>query len=302
MLFGTGEEFEYFECANCKCVQISDIPDNLGKQYPKDYNSFDDVIMTNDNLLKRYLKVFMAKKYLNNSKNPFGKYLAYKYGVSFLEKIKPTNISFNSSILDVGTGVGMRIVGLARYGFNNLVGIDPFIEKNIVYDNGVKIFKSDIYSFEGEYDLVMLNHSFEHMPHPEKVMDEIYRLLKPNGKVLIRIPVANSFAWKKYNTNWVALDPPRHLHLHTQKSMEILAKKSKFNLFHTAYDSSEYQFWGSEQCVKNIPIWSEESFYKVKLNSIFTENDIKEYKQLAAELNAKGEGDAACFYLKKEND
>lgn len=302
MMFGTREEFEYFECAKCKCVQIKEIPDNLGKYYPKDYNSFDEVIKTKDSFYKKYFKVYTAKNYLNNSKNPFGKYLANKFGVSFLEKIKPTNISLYSSILDIGTGVGMRIVGLARYGFNNLTGIDPFIKKDIIYNNGVKIFKSDIYSFEGEYDLVMLNHSFEHMPHPEKVMDEIYRLLKPNGKVLIRIPVADSYAWKKYNTNWVALDPPRHLHLHTQKSMEILANKSRFNLYLTTYDSSEYQFWASEQFKKNIPIRSETSFYENRKNSIFSDDDIKEYKQLAAELNAKGEGDAACFYLKKKND
>lgn len=40
MYFGTGEEFTYFECGQCQCMQIASIPDNLGDFYGNEYYSF----------------------------------------------------------------------------------------------------------------------------------------------------------------------------------------------------------------------------------------------------------------------
>ena len=37
MMFGTREPFGYFECANCKTLQIVDIPPDLARHYPGDY-------------------------------------------------------------------------------------------------------------------------------------------------------------------------------------------------------------------------------------------------------------------------
>ena len=40
MFYGTMEEFTYFECSHCHCMQIMDIPDNMGQYYGDDYYSF----------------------------------------------------------------------------------------------------------------------------------------------------------------------------------------------------------------------------------------------------------------------
>jgi len=299
MMFGTKEEFVYYECANCKSIQIENIPGDLGKYYPENYNSFDRVKKTEDNPIKRLLKTTMAKHYLTDNNNPIGKYLLKIFNPGFLVKIKKTNVTFNSKILDVGSGNGLRLIGLAKYGFKNITGIDPFIEKDIFYDNGINIYKKTIFEFEGKYDMVMLNHAFEHMPQPLNVMQEINRLLNPSGTALIRIPIADSYSWKKYGTNWVALDPPRHLFLHTPKSIKILADKSGFEIIDILYDSDAYQFWGSEQYLKGIPMRDKRSYYDNHEQSIFSKEQIKQFEINAKELNAKGEGDAACFYLKK---
>src|SRR3569832_2443522 len=37
MMFGTREEFEYFQCGSCDCLQIAHIPENLGQYYPSSY-------------------------------------------------------------------------------------------------------------------------------------------------------------------------------------------------------------------------------------------------------------------------
>ncbi|MCB9207602.1 MAG: class I SAM-dependent methyltransferase [Ignavibacteriales bacterium] len=302
MLFGTKEEFKYIECTNCKCIQIKEIPEELGKYYPQTYNSFDKVIKMKDGILKSILKKRMTNDYLSDKLNVFSKFLVNKFGVGFLEKIKPTNVKTNSSILDIGSGNGLRLVGLARYGFTNILGTDPFIEQDISYENGIKILKKDIMEINGKFDMVMLNHAFEHMTNPKEVLQKINSLLEIGKIALIRIPVSNSFSWKKYGTNWVALDPPRHIFLHNENTIKILAKSSGFELTNVMYDSMEYQFVGSEQYQKDIPMFSNESYYRNKSNSIFTEEQINKYKEEAKRLNRIAEGDAACFYLTKIKD
>lgn len=40
MMYGFGDTFEYIECAQCGCLQIREIPDDLSKYYPENYWAF----------------------------------------------------------------------------------------------------------------------------------------------------------------------------------------------------------------------------------------------------------------------
>ena len=40
MQFGTREEFPYFQCVSCSCLQIVEIPADMGRHYPADYYSY----------------------------------------------------------------------------------------------------------------------------------------------------------------------------------------------------------------------------------------------------------------------
>src|SRR5687767_9724261 len=40
MHLGLGEEFNYFKCARCGCLQIEDIPPDLSRFYPSYYYSY----------------------------------------------------------------------------------------------------------------------------------------------------------------------------------------------------------------------------------------------------------------------
>jgi len=299
MMFGTKEEFEYFECANCGCIQIKEIPEILIKYYPKKYGSFHEVVKLKDDLFKTVLKRTRADYCLYEKKRVVGKILSKIFGCEFLEKIKPVGINYNDSILDIGSGSGRCLVNLYKNGFTNLTGIDPFIKRDIHYSNGVNIYKKTVWNLEEKYDFIMLNHSFEHLTNPELVLKEIYRILKPGKYVLIRVPVAGSYSWKHYGANWVALDPPRHLHLFTEKSMRIISEKNGFKLDKIIYDSSDKQFWASEQYVRGIPLRHKDSYYENPDNSIFTKKQIAVFKKKTLELNKNKEGDAACFYLQK---
>jgi 2-polyprenyl-3-methyl-5-hydroxy-6-metoxy-1,4-benzoquinol methylase len=303
MMFGLRDEFTYFKCSSCGCLQIVDIPKDLSKYYPTEkYYSYRQIVTPNSsnekfkNLLKYFL--FNACKHLNLPLQ----ILPYVKNYSWLNPLG--KLSKKSAILDVGCGDGLLLQQMSIWGFENLTGIDPFIKENISYLSKIKVWKTDIYNypplrtnmkFSNEninttFDLIMLHHSFEHMDNPRKVLNRLYQLLNPNGTLLIRIPVADSFAWRKYGVNWFQLDAPRHFFLHTTKSITLLAKSCGFILKHVFYDSTEAQFMHSEKYCRDISL-----FEPMQVSRRMR----KDYKKCAKWLNRMMDGDQACFVLKK---
>jgi SAM-dependent methyltransferase len=300
MYFGHRDEFEYFQCAMCGCLQIARIPDNMAKYYPKEYTAYKLHERIHDSKTILYLKRKKLENSLGINLNPLGVILNLFITKGFINYLHPANIRVDSSILDVGTGHGSRLISLRKKGFTNLTGIDPFIDQDIEYETGVKIYKKYLSEAEGQYDLVMLNHSFEHMPDPLQAMKDIYRLLKPDRTALIRIPVADSYGWRKYGVNWMAMDPPRHFYLHTRKSISILAEKTGFTIFRVFCDSIALHIAASEEFSKDIPLISPHSYYSNPKKSIFSRKQIRTFKRIAKEANKNDEGDTACFYLVKK--
>jgi len=137
--------------------------------------------------------------------------------------------------------------------FRDLTGVDPFIKEDIHYSSGLRVLKKSLFEVDDQYDLITLHHSYEHMPEPLVVMKQLHRLTKEGGTVLIRIPLADSYAWRTYGVDWLQLDAPRHIYLHTCKSIERIAKQSGFHIKDIVYDSDAEQFLGSEQYKRDIP-------------------------------------------------
>ena len=297
MYFGLREQFEYVECASCGCLQIKEVPKNLEKYYPINYYSY----QLKSNPRKTPIRTFLRRqrsKYCLFGNNKIWPLRSNKY--SSFKWFKKTNVKFDSSILDVGCGNGKLLNRMQRNGFHNLTGVDPFIKENLFYQNGVKVLKKEILELEGQFDLIMCHDSFEHMPQPLDVLKKFYELLKPNKFVLIKIPVASCFAWRHYGVNWFALDAPRHLFLHTIKSIKLLSKQARFKIVDIEFDSTENQFIYSELYLKDIPLVASSKYLHDSHRPIFSKQQIKAFKAKAEELNRKNDGDHACFYLYKE--
>ena len=56
MMFGLRDEFSYFECAKCGCLQITEIPKNIEKYHPLNYYSFKKADKSK-NFLKQILRL-----------------------------------------------------------------------------------------------------------------------------------------------------------------------------------------------------------------------------------------------------
>jgi SAM-dependent methyltransferase len=281
-------------------VQLISVPSDMTRYYPSNYYSFGEITY------KYYpFKIWLKKKLIKykvyKQKTIIGKLLSFIYNNSeefypWLEKIKP---SFDAAILDVGCGSGQLLLKLRKSGFKNVCGADPFIEKDIKYEGGVTINKKSLNEVSGQYDLIIFNHSLEHMPDQQETLRQAYNLLKNHGYVVVSVPVAGTFAWRTYGVNWVQLDAPRHFFLHTINSMKLLGAQVGFGRVDTTFISNDLQFWGSEQYLKNIPLRDKRSYAELCDDSLFTKEQITSYRDRSEMLNRQNDGDAVCFILHK---
>jgi len=296
MMLGLRDEFEYIECAQCSSLQISSIPADLSRYYPDNYYSY---VGYQESILRRWLQKHRGN-FAWTRRGIIGLLTSRIWGESPIAKwLTPTGIKLSDSILDVGCGSGKLLMRLHDIGFTQLTGIDPFIRQNVTIAPGVHIYKKHLHELSGSYDLVMFHHSLEHTAPPDQTLRGAANLIKTGQYILIRTPVAGCFALRTYGSNWVQLDPPRHLAIPSEKGMEVLAERMGLKLVKTIYESSAFQFWASEQYKKDIPLMDDRSYNRNPNKSPFHQKDIDAYEMLAKELNAKKDGDQACFYLRK---
>ena len=145
---------------------------------------------------------------------------------------------------------------------------------------------------DGEWDIVLFHHSFEHMEEPFKVIEKAASLLKKGGVCVLFIPICDSYAYRHYRENWVGLDAPRHIYLYSVKSCRLLAERPGLHLEHYLHCSTSFQFTGSELYKKNLTLCESDNGY-------FSKKELKRFEKEARELNRKGEGDQVAFYFRK---
>ena len=135
MMFGTRDEFKYFECTNCGCLQIASVPQEIEKYYPSYYYSFNSA------------PPFLKRKrtgILSLLDNFFIKKRERRLQRTALGYLLPINIKPSNTILDVGCGKGELICQLFNMGFENVTGIDKFLPLETNYDFGVRVRKKDL--------------------------------------------------------------------------------------------------------------------------------------------------------------
>src|SRR6266404_3193255 len=290
MMFGWRDSFPYVECALCGCVALADAPADLGRFYPDGYCGF----RAKEGGLRGLAKKLRVQAYFGHGFG-LGSWIAQRYPRPDLAAMARMAVPKDCRILDVGCGRGKLLLELRTLGYENLMGTDPFIESDLDFGNGVRVKKCFLTELacaaEPAWDLIMFHHSFEHVPDELETLQAAARLLAPNGRCVIRIPVIG-YAWKEYGTNWVQLDPPRHFFLHTEKSMGVLAQHAGLSVESVEYDSNEFQFWGSEVYRRGIPLVTDGVPRK-----FFSAKQFRSFRNKSDDLNAARRGDQAVFVL-----
>lgn len=297
-MFGWREEFEYVECGRCGCLQIARIPADLARYYPSDgYYSYQPPKQKHDPDWLLRLRHARTRHFLGEFSLAGAALGLVSKRPEHFDWFHGRGLRLESRIVDIGCGAGGLLLKLRREGFRALLGADPFIPADIDYGNGVRIVRRGVEELEGRFDFLMLHHAFEHVPDPRGTLQALRQRLAPGGTLLLRMPVADSYARRKYGIHWQAWEAPRHLHLHTARSMDLLAADAGLAVVEIVYDSEGQRLSSSELYMRGVPYVEHGKYRPGNGPSAFSQEEWDGFRTQAAELNHRREGDTACFYL-----
>ncbi len=282
-MFRMGGYFEYVDCGHCGAMSIVDLPQDLARYYPTsnyysvlEKSGLRSVLMRLRDLAytTAYPGAGLVRKYLPNSA------LA-----TTLSAIRTQS----DRILDVGCGEGALLKSLARLGLKNLTGVDLLIGQNREVD-GIHLVGGELADVLGQFDVITFHHSLEHMCNPQAVMSQARSLLSKGGRIVVRIPSRDSLAYLIYRENWFQIDAPRHMCIHSHRSMEIVAEQAGLKIIQIDCDSRPMQFWASDMYRSGLPLGSAKlGAYKRKHRSL--------YREMAEFANRNGLGDQIVVHL-----
>lgn len=296
MMFGSKERFDYFECGACGCLQIVDIPQDLGRHYGDGYYSFGARARRSG---VTAMLVQARNRYLSGAADPLGWAVSRFKPYLALASLRRLKLARDARIVDVGCGGGELLLTLQSVGFTRLLGVDPFVAHELDLGAGLRVLKADLSEVKQQADLVMFHHSLEHIGDQSAMLAAAHAMLAPGGRCLVRIPTVSSWAWRHYGADWCALDAPRHLYLHSKKSIRLLAEAAGFEVEDIVSDSTTFQFWGSEQYRRDIRLMQPGSHDIAPAPGAFSDAELRDFERRARELNQANDGDQIVVYLRR---
>ncbi|MBN1524551.1 MAG: class I SAM-dependent methyltransferase [Spirochaetales bacterium] len=234
-------EYHYHRCTRCGLIILDPRPSvkQLLQHYPQEtyyaYSTIDtDSIETK--IRQILYRVFFDVSY----KNILIKLLLKPF--KFLSR--STLIAKKSRLLDVGCGAGQFVYEMKKLGAD-AQGVEPYCDANTKKKPGITIFHGELIKAKfrpGYFDVITMNHVLEHIQKPKQTLQEIFRILKPNGRFIVAVPNAASLAYGLFGKNWYQIDTPRHIFLYTTKILRSMLVSSGFTIKKIRFNSGPRQF------------------------------------------------------------
>lgn len=133
--------------------------------------------------------------------------------------------------LDIGFGAGTLMQAAAREGWD-VEGIE--VSRTAVEHArrlGFKVFCGEL--AEAEYpadyfDVVTASEVLEHLLHPQPLLSEIARILRPGGLFWATTPHGRGISNRALGLKWSVICPPEHLHLFSLGGMKRMLRAAGF--------------------------------------------------------------------------
>lgn len=155
-----------------------------------------------------------------------------------LDLIKPQK---GNVILDLGTGTGYVAFGIARkYITSKVVGIDVVTDtlaRNKKIVNERKILNLEFISYDGikfpfpsnSMDYIVTRYAVHHFPNIVGSFNEMYRVLKPKGKLVIADPTPNDNDAGGFVDKFMRMKPDGHIKFYSLNEYKDMLQNIGFH-------------------------------------------------------------------------
>jgi 2-polyprenyl-3-methyl-5-hydroxy-6-metoxy-1,4-benzoquinol methylase len=210
------KEFPLVECEQCTLRFTQDIPSATAIA---PYYQFEDYI-----------------SHTNSNKGIINQLYRQVRKITLLEKKnlihKTTGLS-TGNLLDMGSGTGAFAGYMKKAGWQ-VTGLEPDEGARKVAYQEFGVVLSDTSSFyelaPAQFDVITLWHVLEHVHELQSYIQQLKKLLKPTGKLIIAVPNYTSVDASYFGPQWAAYDVPRHLYHFSPSSMRALLANHQLKL------------------------------------------------------------------------
>lgn len=145
---------------------------------------------------------------------------------------KLSKIVGKGKVLEVGCSTGLMLSLLRDKGFE-VKGVEiskPAAE--VAQKRGIEVYAIPFEKIKTseKFDLIIFNHTLEHLDDFEYVLNKARQLLKPKAYLYVDLPNFDSLTAKLFRGNWGLLLPDEHKWHFTKKAFSILFKKLDFKI------------------------------------------------------------------------
>lgn len=176
-------------------------------------------------------KYFNSHAYKNVS---FSKFSQYWWSNRFYGILVKRYGKRHSKLLEIGSGLGHLVARLEKDFITIAVDVNywALIEsKKITHDSSHILSSTEELPFIDDlFSVIICKHVVEHLNNPEKALDDMGRITKEDGLLVLSTPNLDSPARKWKKKNWIGYQDPTHISLKTPKEWTELINKAGYKI------------------------------------------------------------------------
>jgi SAM-dependent methyltransferase len=136
-----------------------------------------------------------------------------------------SHIRADDTVLEFGVGSGWNLAALpckSRLGYD----VSDFLAPRL-RALGIEFCSDTKLIADSSIDVVICHHTLEHVAHPSEILQEIRRLLRPQGKLLLFVPYEKERRYRQFRRD----EPNHHLYSWNVQTLGNLVEECDFTLF-----------------------------------------------------------------------
>jgi SAM-dependent methyltransferase len=237
-LLGIPGQFTLVRCARCSLHYLNPRPtmQELERYYPRDYDPFTTPLP--DEL-------------------PWPQRMSVRYGLRKRCRVV-RRYKQGDRLLEIGCANGLFLDAMRRGGAWHVQGVEinepaaRYAQERLGLEVTIGTLAEARFA-DDQFDAVAMWDVLEHVHDPGDTLSEIRRVLHPEGVLVLRLPLLDSWDRRLFGRYWVGWDAPRHLTTFSLHTLGQLLKQTGFGIERAASISGSYaafaisvRFWAQE--------------------------------------------------------